>query len=176
MSASDASAVLITGVYGSGKTSVAEEIADLLEHDGCPYALLDLDYLGWFDSGQREGHEDQRMMLKNLTAVVGNYRHIGVRFFVVAGCVRDQAEADGIRAGLGMSVRIVKIVRLTAPLAEIERRLRSNVTTARHHDDLPTAAAWIDASTGVGSEDLTLPNDRPIREVATEIVAWLGWP
>ena len=27
----------------------------------------------------------------------------------------------------------------------------------------------------VGIEDLTVSNDRPIREVATEILDWLGW-
>ncbi len=40
---SDPEAVLITGVYGSGKTSVVEEIADVLERRGVPYAALDLD-------------------------------------------------------------------------------------------------------------------------------------
>jgi adenylylsulfate kinase-like enzyme len=39
--------VLITGVYGSGKSTVAAEIAYLLEQRRQPYALLDLDYLGW---------------------------------------------------------------------------------------------------------------------------------
>ena len=38
--------VLLTGVYGSGKSSVAEEIAYLLEQRGEPYALPDLDYPG----------------------------------------------------------------------------------------------------------------------------------
>jgi adenylylsulfate kinase-like enzyme len=33
--------VLLTGVYGSGKSSVAAEIAYLLEQQGEPYALLD---------------------------------------------------------------------------------------------------------------------------------------
>jgi adenylylsulfate kinase-like enzyme len=32
--------VLLTGVYGSGKSSVAEEIAYLLEQRGEPYACL----------------------------------------------------------------------------------------------------------------------------------------
>lgn len=39
--------VLITGVYGSGKSTVAAEIAYLLEQRRQPYALLDLDFLGW---------------------------------------------------------------------------------------------------------------------------------
>jgi adenylylsulfate kinase-like enzyme len=42
-----AEGVLLTGVYGSGKSPVAAELAYLLEHRGEPYALLDLDYLSW---------------------------------------------------------------------------------------------------------------------------------
>jgi adenylylsulfate kinase-like enzyme len=43
----EAAGVLLTGVYGSGASSGAEEIAYLLEQQGEPCALLDLDYLGW---------------------------------------------------------------------------------------------------------------------------------
>lgn len=31
------------------------------------------------------------------------------------------------------------------------------------------------ASMGTGIEGLTMPNDRPIREVAADILDWLGW-
>ena len=50
-----AEGVLITGVYGSGKSSVAAEIAYLLEQQGERFALLDLDYLSWAgpDTGDR---------------------------------------------------------------------------------------------------------------------------
>jgi len=51
MQPSGAKAVLLTGVYGSGKTAVAEEIASVLEEQGMAYAALDLDWLGWFDAG-----------------------------------------------------------------------------------------------------------------------------
>jgi len=50
--------VLLTGVYGAGKSSVAEEIAYLLEHRGEPYALLDLDYLGWAGTGSEDQGPD----------------------------------------------------------------------------------------------------------------------
>ena len=51
-----AEGVLITGVYGSGKSSVAAEIAYLLEQRDQRFALLDLDYLSWTgpDTGDRD--------------------------------------------------------------------------------------------------------------------------
>ena len=42
-SRNDPEAVLLTGVYGSGKSSVLEEIADVLEKGADTYAALDLD-------------------------------------------------------------------------------------------------------------------------------------
>jgi signal recognition particle GTPase len=36
----------LPGLYGSGKSTVAADIAYLLERQGEPYALLDLDYPG----------------------------------------------------------------------------------------------------------------------------------
>jgi hypothetical protein len=162
-------AVLLIGVYGSGKSSVAQEIADLLEKRNAPYALLDLDFLGWFDTGG--GPTGHSVMLKNLAALVDNYLAVGIRFFVLAGAIRDQAELDGIRAELPMPVRVV---RLTVPLPEIEERLRYDPTAGRR-EDLREAIAWIAGSVGVGIEDATVSNDRPIREVAADILGWLGW-
>jgi hypothetical protein len=145
--------VLITGVYGSGKSSVAQEIADLLEERNASYAMLDLDFIAWFDTGSKGEPTEHGMMLKNLAAVVSNYLAVGVRFFVLAHANRDGAELDSIRAELPMQL---KVVRLAVPLEEIEERLRHDVTTGRH-DDLREAAVWVTASTGVGIEDLTVP-------------------
>ena len=41
--------VLICGVYGTGKSSLAAEIAETLERHGVSYGALDLDWLTWFD-------------------------------------------------------------------------------------------------------------------------------
>ena len=165
MNAGVEEAVLLIGVYGS----VAQEIADLLEKRNASYALLDLDFLGWFDTGGEPTGDS--VMLKNLAALVGNYLSVGVRFFVLAGAIRDQAELDGIKAQLPMPL---KVVRLTVPLREIEERLRHDPTTGRR-EDIRQAAAWVAGSVGVGIEDATVSNDRPIQEVAAEILYRLGW-
>jgi len=84
--------VLITGVYGSGKSSVAAEVAYHLEQRGEPYALLDLDYLGWGSSPGGDQWTEFDMMLRNLAAVGSNYREAGIGLFVVAYFVRGLPE------------------------------------------------------------------------------------
>lgn len=61
-----AEGVLLTGVYGSGKSSVAAEIAYLLEQRGERYALLDLDYLSWAGTGASDRASEFGLMLENL--------------------------------------------------------------------------------------------------------------
>jgi Adenylylsulphate kinase len=123
--------VLITGVYGSGKSSVAEEIAYLLEQRGEPYALLDLDYLSWAGTGTSDRASEFGLMLQNLAAVAANYRRAGIRLFVLAYFVRSSAEAQEVGKALGLSLRVA---RLTVRLPEIERRLAGDVTTGRRDD------------------------------------------
>ena len=111
-------------------------------------------------------------MLTNLRAIVGKYLAVGVRFFVLARAVRDGAELDDLRAALPVPL---KVIRLTVPLREIGRRLRHDAATGSR-EDLREAAASIAASFGVGIEVLSVPNDRPVGEVAVGIMDLLGWP
>lgn len=150
MNACRAEGVLLTGVYGSGKSSVAEEIAYLLERRGEPYALLDLDYLSWAGTGADDRAAGFALMLQNLAAVTANYRRAGIRFFVLAYFVRSHGEVAGVRKALGLPLQVV---RLTVPLPDIER-LASDVTSGRR-DDLREAASSIAAAEGAGVEDVS---------------------
>ncbi len=163
--------VLLTGVYGSGKSSVAEEIAYLLEQRGERYALLDLDYLSWAgpDAGAHASEFD--LLLQNLAAVAANYQRAGVCLFVLAYFVRSTSQVQSIREALGLPLQVV---RLTVGLAEIQRRLAHDVTSGRR-DDLKAATAAIAAAEGNGVEDLVIGNDRPIGVVTQEVMAYLGW-
>jgi chloramphenicol 3-O-phosphotransferase len=159
-------AILLTGAFGSGKSSVTAEIADLVEGK-LPYAAIDLDWLAWFDAmdGSPE-HELGDVGLKNLSDVVHNYLDAGVRLFLIADAVRDAAELALLQPALPMPVTVV---RLEVPIEEIEARLGADATTGRQ-DDLRRAREWIAAGRGTGFEDLVVDNDRPIREVALEII------
>jgi hypothetical protein len=166
-----AEGVLITGVYGSGKSSVATEIAYLLQERRQPYALLDLDFLGWAGVSSDDHAAGFGLMLRNLAAVASNYRDAGISTFVLAWFVRDHGALRGVRDAAGVPLRVV---RLSVPLSDIERRLSVNVTTERQ-DDLRVAAASIAADEGVGVEDVVVDNDRPVPVVAQEVMTWLGW-
>jgi adenylylsulfate kinase-like enzyme len=167
-----ARAVLLTGVYGSGKSSVAEQIAYLLERQDQRFALLDLDYLSWAgpDTGDRAAEID--LLTRNLAAVTPNYRRFGVTLFVLAYLVRTSAEVQAIQQALNEKL---KVVRLTVPLAVIEQRLASDVTGGRR-DDLREAADQIATAEGAGVEDITVSNDRPVEVVAHDVMTFLGWP
>jgi adenylylsulfate kinase-like enzyme len=163
--------VLITGVYGAGKSTVAAEISYLLEQRRQPYALLDLDFLGW-GVNNFDGHAaENSFLLRNLAAVVSNYREGGISVFVLAYFASSDQELRGIREAVGVPLRVV---RLSVPLSDIEQRLAADVTTERR-EELREAARQIEAGEGVGLEDVVLANDRPVPIVAQQIMTWLGW-
>src|SRR5437870_10798131 len=62
-----------------------------------------------------------------------NYRAVGIRFFVLARAIRDRSELDGLGDAMSMPLRVV---RLTLPLDEIERRLRADVRSEEHTSEL----------------------------------------
>jgi hypothetical protein len=65
-------------------------------------------------------------------------------------------------------------VRLVVDYSTIQERCATDPTSARAND-LRWTRRWIEGDTGVGVEDLIVTNDRPVREVATDIVGQLGW-
>jgi hypothetical protein len=159
--------VLITGGYGSGKSSVAAEIGYELEQRSELYALLDLDFLGWVGD-----HETGRAtMLRNLAAIAPSYSDLGVGRYVLAYFVPDRGTLSGIRDALAVPLRVVRLV---VPITEIERRLSADVTSGRM-DDLRDAAASIATSAGAGVEDLVVESTGPVQEIAGEVMSWLGW-
>ena len=120
-------AVLVTGVYGAGKSTVVEDLATLLEEAGVHYGAIDLDWLSWYDAGIPDD-DGWDVLLANLTAVVGNYRSAGVTRFAMAGFLENASDVERLGDALAMPVRTVRLV---VPLAVVERRLTAVGTAER---------------------------------------------
>ena len=164
-------AVLLTGVFGVGKSTLAADLADRLDEAGVPVAALDLDWLTWTNvsGASRAGEHD--MMLANLRPMVDRYRSAGARYFVLARTIRGLEELATLGEALAMPLRVVE---LTIPFEEIARRLATDPTEARQRD-LAQSEQWMSEHSS-GIADLVVVNDRSVRQVAVEILAWLGWP
>ena len=163
--------VVLTGVFGSGKSSVAAEIAELLERNHVAYGAVDLDWLMWFHVPGLSDSDSRRVYLDNVANVTSAYRRAGVRHVVFAVALRDQTDFDEMRAASGLALRVVRLV---VPLEVVVRRLEDDPTTGRR-DDLATARQWFVDSTGVGIEDLAVSNEGTVHDVARQIVEWLAW-
>jgi len=171
MSSPQCQAVLLTGVYGSGKTSVVAEMATVFEERGMAYAAMDLDWLGWFDVGWDDDEAHHGVMIANLEAVVRNYLDAGARFLMFALSIEHRWELDAIRSAIPCPLSVARIV---AEIETIELRCAADPTTGRVVD-LHLARTWLDQDLGIGFDDFAVTNDRPIRQVAVEVIAQLGW-
>lgn len=163
---------MLTGVFGVGKSTVAAEIADLLEGVGVPYAAIDLDWLTWCNVGSPDLRNGDAVLPRNLASVMGNYADAGVRYFVLALSVRDQDQLDILADTVAMPLYVVELV---VSLDEIKGRLGTDPTTGRR-DDLAETIAWIEQGHGTGFADHVVDNTRPVRVVATDILQRLAWP
>ncbi|MGY8996026.1 MAG: hypothetical protein ACKVH7_06245 [Alphaproteobacteria bacterium] len=164
-------ALLVTGAYGTGKTTVIEELAQRLEDAALAYGAIDLDWLMWFESGL-DKESQRQILLANLQTVATNYVNAGATRLLLAGAIADQTTLDGIRKALPMPLHVVRLI---LPLTRIESRMGEAVTTGRANDKR-AAAAWLAAATGVGLEDITFTNDRPIGDTTDAVAQWMGWP
>jgi hypothetical protein len=143
---SDAQAVLVTGVYGAGKSTVVADIGGMLEDRGECYGLLDIDWLGWFDAGGDEAAH-RRVVLSNVATVCQAYLAEGVRRLALAWSIRDRGQLDAVRLAVPAPMRVV---RLDVDAALVERRLSADPTEGRRQDDLHVAQEWLVVGRGVG--------------------------
>jgi hypothetical protein len=111
------------------------------------------------------------MMLRNLEGVVGNYLTADIRRFLLAVSVETRTELDSLRETLPMPLTVIRLV---VPLETIRERLAWDTTTGRQVD-LHWAGVWLEEGRGVGLEDFEVWNDRPLREVALDVLSRLGW-
>jgi hypothetical protein len=169
MKATEPRTLLITGAYGTGKSTLAGEIAELLADRRVPCAAIDIDWLGWFWLPGERGHTVNDVVVANLRAIAANYAAAGVDRLILAGTIRRRDELDQLAAVLPGPLRVLQ---LTVPFDEIARRLSADALTSRA-DDLAQSAT--EPAAGAEIADITLANDGDVDDLAKRVAGWLGW-
>lgn len=127
-------ALLVTGTVGTGKTSVAAVVGDLLAAAEVPHAVIDLDELcrGW--PAPPDDPFNAELGLRNLAAVAANYRAAGATRLVLAGVIESRHERDLHQKAVG---GVLTVCRLRADLPVLHRRLRE-----RHRTEYSNLLEW----------------------------------
>jgi adenylylsulfate kinase len=169
-------AALLSGTVGAGKTTVGEELSELLKDRGEPHAFIDLDRLSELWPAPEGDPLNERLVLANLAAITRNFAAAGARTLVMSGVVETAERIDKYRLATGGCP--LTVVRITASLDSIADRLKKRHEywdpdgLAWHLDRAPELAAALDAS-GLGS--IVISNDGDPHEAAALLLERLGW-
>ncbi len=167
--------LVVNGTVGAGKTTVAEVVADLLRERGVPYAWIDVDALRRAYPTADDDPFGQAVALDHLEAMAGVLRRRGYRHVVLAEVVERAGDRELYeRAFDGGELAVVRLdaseaTRLTR-LAARERDPWREWHLARTVE----LAAILEAA---GADDAVVANDgdRPLRDVAADVLAAAGW-
>jgi predicted kinase len=171
--------LLLTGVSGVGKSTVAEAAGRVLTAAGCVTAVVDTDMLAQFGpppestpAGGRFYFYDE-LKCANLAALWANFKAAGARFVVVSAVIDSLTLRERYTESLADCE--VRLIRLTADDDTVRSRLRQRDTGPKLEQHLRALNEHRRIPTTIGVEDFTVTNDRAAVEVATEILVRAGW-
>lgn len=163
-------ALLLVGTMGSGKTTVMLELGRVLGERGEPYALVDLDWLAWVAPPASSTLSVHDVLVTNLAAAAATFREAGIRRLVMARHLTRADEVAGIEAALGGGE--LTVVRLDAPAALLESRIRARDTGRELEEHLAELAA---AAPLEFPHDVVANDGRTAAAVAADVLRTVGW-
>jgi adenylylsulfate kinase-like enzyme len=174
-SGTDARALLLTGTVGSGKTSVADTVGDLLSDAGIANAVIDVDWLRRSWPCPPEDPFNSRMALRNLRAVAQNYLQAGTKRLVLAGVIETRTERNAYQTAVTVPLTVC---RLRVELPTIRQRL-----IRRHEHDNDGLRWHLDRSGELDRileqaqvEDIVIDaTTTSIRQAAEAVMVAISW-
>ncbi|MGH2756976.1 MAG: hypothetical protein ACRDI3_04230 [Actinomycetota bacterium] len=175
MSADVVPTVLLTGTVGSGKTAVAEEVGTLLHEARIPRAMIDLDWLCQLSPAPENDPYAEELMLRNLGLIWPSFRDGGAQYLVLARVIERREHLARYREVVPEAD--ITVVRALASQDTIRRRLQQREIGSYFEPMWARSKELASILDQAQAEDFTVSNDeRPLREVATEVLKRLEWP
>ena len=165
----------VTGTIGSGKSTVAALMSELLHEAGTRHALIEVDSLGEvYPAPDPDDPYSEKLAMEMLAMMWPRYLDAGITRAIVTMTIENESEGDELVRALGSAP--TTIVRLDASeasrVARIERRefgqLRDPFIAKTSE-----LAARMDR---MGLGDIVVSNDdRDPVDTAREVLQRLGW-
>jgi adenylylsulfate kinase len=169
-------ALFLTGTVGTGKTTVASQLGDLLRERGEPHGVVDLDWLSEYWPPPEDDRFNVGLVIANLRAVAANYAEAGARSLVLSGVVTSAAHLASLGEAIGACP--LALVRLVGPTKAIRARLQSrhppweSAALQWHLDRVQELSYELDAC---GLEPIEIDATRDPREVAERVLEVVEW-
>lgn len=166
--------LLITGTIGSGKTSVAEEVANILRARRMAHAVVDLDWLGQVHPGDPSDGYNQRLIMANLKAMWPNLRDAGAERLILARVVEDRSELlEYERAVPGAAITVMRLKTSQEILKGRTRSREGELTREWHLTRMVELDRILDDSRP--EDHLVINEGKTLHEVALEVLDLVGW-
>ena len=163
----------ISGAVGVGKSSVLVELHDILRGERVPHGCVERDALSYFWPPQ--GRFNEVIVERNLTCLVATFLEAGATRLLIAGVIEGPADLAVYRRCVPNAE--IQVCRLTADLDLRRQRLRVRETGAGLDWHLKRTIELDTILGEVKIEDFSVENgERPLREVALEVLTRAGWP
>ena len=166
--------LIISGPVGVGKTSVANELSTLLEHNFVSHTFIDLDSLTYtFPRTSKDPHGNE-LALENLKEVWKNSRKRSVRNLIIPRVVEAPSHVTDISLAVGITKPI--LCRLSASDETLIERVRSR--------EIGSGLEWHEKRSlelskkleHVSLEDFCLTTDNcSINEIAKDLMLRIDW-
>jgi hypothetical protein len=164
--------LIVTGPVGVGKSAVLHEADRLLIDAEIPHATLVFEEIARCWPAPEDDRWSERLAYRNLASLWSNFAARGADRLLLERIIERRAQLRGLLEAIPGSQ--VTVVRLHAPLALIEERVRMSEPFP---DEELSAARWLAPQMDRWAvEDHLVENGRrPLREVASEALRMAGW-
>lgn len=161
--------LIITGTIGVGKSSVADEVFEILKAQAKPVALVNFDELGYAYPVPKDDRFHAQLKHKNLATIWPNYKAAGVKMLIIPSVVENHKELERFHQDIPDAK--ILTVRLDASQSVLEERIQNRPMGGDEEWHLKRSAELTDVLEEAKIEDVLINTEaKSISEVAQEVV------
>jgi hypothetical protein len=164
--------VVLTGTVGVGKSTIGTAAHEILFARRIPHACVDIDWLRM--SWPERGRWNYEVAMANLANAWRTFRDAGANRLIIVDVVEQRSHLN--RYADAVPGAAIQVCRLTAPATLREQRIAVREQGASREWHLARSVELDAILDAADVADFVVDNgDRPMADVATEVLVRAGW-